>query len=340
MKNKNLLYGIGAVILIIIIVISFNYWQKGTPSYSFKQLQSAFNNHDTEKFNKYFDTDQIFESYFKRNSAKIIDQIKLTSDSEFAKEFQIAQVNSSATTSKQSFEQQIYDNVSGKIIRNEDSSEYKGFLSIFLNSKPKFNVNDKVATANVLFENYTFNNPDNYPVYNFKVIFKQQDDGFWKITDIQGYEDYTTGIDDYIREKDLKITLGNLINGYISDGEKPTLTNDNWRKVLKNYSNKIGGASFLPEDPIASYSDKNKYQFTIINADSLKNYSYVLRAKFSTIDNTVFKRNAFLNLSYSDTYKRLGNGDIKNVLSLDCTAPAYCYSGWGLDSDWQKVLTK
>lgn len=338
-KLKIIMLLLAVLILCTATYFIYQYYQKGTPYYSFKQLQSAYNDHDTEKFNKYYDQEQIFDNLSKRLSTKKINVINSSSDSELLKQILIGEVNNTTTISndKQSFEQEIYDTVTGKIKRNEDVVEYKGFLPIFLNSKPVFKVNGKIATTDILFDNYTYKNSKNYPVYEFKILLKQQDDRSWHITDIQGFEDYYGGyINDTVRLKDLT-TISALINQYLAAGEKPILTNDNWRQALKDYSNKIGGDSFLPEDPTVNYSDSNKYMFSIINADSLKTYSYILKAKFSSISNGVFKGNIFPNFSYSDAYKKLSKEN-NNVLGLDCNAPAYCYSVFGHDSEWFKLL--
>jgi len=338
MNKKNLIIGGGILSFLIIVILGFNYWQAGTPGYSFKQLQSAYNNNDTEKFKKYYDVDQVFDNFYKRVLAIAVNQIQNSSESSFEKQIEIAQANNTATSGKQSFEKQIYDAVSGKTKVSADTNEFKGFLSIFLNSKPTFKVSSNVATADILFDNYVFKNQNNYPIYKFKVILKQTDDRSWIIIDIQGYEDYTYGsLGDVSRLKDIS-TIIVLINKYINAGEKPILTNDNWRTVLKDYSNKIGGEAFLPEDPMSSYSDSNKYSFSIINADSLKTYSYIMKAKLSTIDNSSFKGTDYKNLSYVEIYNKLSNGNISNVLGLDCSVPAYCVASWGNDSEWAKLL--
>lgn len=342
MTKRTLIIGIVSVLFVVILIFaiffSYTYWVKGTPAYSFQQMQSAFKNHDTSAFNKYFDANSVFNNYWPRlkiQFSEAINQDQSTTD--FSKQLAIATFNNSATTTEQGVENNIYEEVLGKPRSNSNEIRSSALDSIFT-SKLVFTVkNNGVATADFTHENYAYKNPQNYPVYKLKIIMQQQGDRTWKVTDIQGFEDIMgSTISDVTRQTDA-YTIGDLVSKYIKDSSTPILDSNNWRTVLTDYANRKGQNINLPEDPLISYSDANKYVFATANADSLKKYTYLVRVKMSTLDNDIFKSSAYNDLNYVDFISKISGGN-NMILGVDCSRPAFCYLGWGLDSSWQKIL--
>ncbi|HVZ11360.1 MAG TPA: hypothetical protein VG941_03040 [Candidatus Paceibacterota bacterium] len=71
LKNKFVLIGIGAVILLIAVGLGGYYWWTGTPEYSLGQLKKAMDTHNPELGLKYVDTDAVFESFWTEFKDKI-----------------------------------------------------------------------------------------------------------------------------------------------------------------------------------------------------------------------------------------------------------------------------
>ena len=343
MKKKSVvIIVIIAIVILCIAFFSYNYWKQGTPEYSFQQAQKAFSNHDTITFSQYFDSSEVFGNYWTRlieQNTKAISED--TSSSQFQKAIDITNLNNSSSTQKTAFANDIYNDVTGKNYVNQPGEYVQFPMKGILTSNLQFiKVNNGVAYANFIYQNYGAKNPQNYPVYNLKVMMTQQSDRHWKVTDIQGYEDANNyAVMDVVREQDIQ-TIGNLINQYIDDSKQPILDANNWRPVLGNYA-LTKGQTLLPEDPVALYSDANKYVFAISNADSLQNYTYIIRAKLGTITDGAFQTITNINntnLTYLQLLEKISGGT-NSILGVDCSPPAYCYMSFGNGSSWLKLLS-
>jgi len=339
-------YWWAAIVMLLVLAgigyYTYVYWQEGTPEYSFKEMQLAYKDHDTNEFDRYFNTDSVFNNVWPRLVA--IDSgyiLKDNTESALEQQINIDEVESHATTTQAALENEVYDKVLGKAdVDANNSAEYaRGFLTDVLGSTSTFTIQDGVASMNVVYENYAVQNAQNYPVYDFKIIMTQQKDRHWEVTDIQGLEDdYVGEVSDLQRIDDMS-TIGALVNKYLTAGQQPLLDNANWRSELSSYALSQDQTTSLPEDPLASYSDSNKYAFAISNADSSTTYEYVIRAKLSTISSSAFQGQYFADLSYTDAIKKLSGGN-NILLGIDCNAPAYCYLGWGNDTDWSKSFNQ
>jgi len=204
-----------------------------------------------------------------------------------------------------------------------------------VSSHPNFvTSNSGIAIADFIYRDYAVKNNQNYPIYKFKIIMKQQGDRHWEINDIQGIEDvWSAPLANIIRINDTT-SISSWINEYLGD-KNPNITTSNWKEVLSNYLLQKRKTDAIPEDPLSG----NVYTFAIKNGNSLKNFSYVIRVNLSTIDNNTFKGVVYKDLSMADVIAKISDKD-NNILGIDCTPPAYCYVSWGNESDWKQKLNK
>jgi hypothetical protein len=325
------------IIIVIIVVIAvlgyfgYEYWYQGTPQYSFAQMQQAMKNHDTAEFNEYFNTDSVFNNMWPRARSEYATYYA-HSESTFQQSIDLATLDNQSSTNKQEFETQIYDYVTGKGGGSE--SEVKQSFFQQMGSNPSFSVNAGTATFNFIYENYTSQNPQNYPIYKLTVVM-QPNGHRWEVTDIQGVEDlFTTTLADTIRLNAIQSVIPGLANAYIIAGQQPYLTNNNWQTVLASYGVQQGATTTFPEDPLSSYG--NAYSFAILNGNSLKNFEYVVKANLATVTD-MSNPNAWNGLTYGQLLKDLSGGT-NMVLGIDCNPPAYCQFYWGNDSTWAQTL--
>lgn len=309
----------------------YQHQKKGTPQYSMQQLRIAMKDKDFEVFKQYFDFTSIESNFLPRLNAKYT-QYSPAQENPWADQNNASQL-------KANFESGYYMSLTGRFSSNDVQSTgiKTGILTGFLDSNPTFKITAGVATAKYVYRNYASANSQNYPTYNFTFVL-QQTGGAWKIVDIQGIED-TIGSygDDQQRLADIQ-TIGTAVNAYLDKKSLPSLDVQNWRSVLaRNYQTEQGTNNVLPEDPLSAYG--NKYSFAIQDASSSDRHEYVIKSNLSALSNNVFSSIAYNGMTIVQVINKISKGT-GVVLGLDCRAPAYCYLGWGVGSDWQKLLTK
>lgn len=333
-KKVIIVLAIAIVLLATVAYFGYQYWLRGTPQYSFAQMQLAAKDHDTTTFNKYFDAGSIFDNLWPRARSVYATYLSQSSVSALQRSIAMATFDNQSSTSKQSFETATYDYVIGKSSNNSQSETSKSIFDV-MGNKPAFSVNNGTATFSFTYENYGSKNPQNYPVYKFNVVMQQQDDRHWKVVDIQGMEDrvYTTA--DAIRLNAVGMIIADLVHSYVTTEQRPYLDDNNWQTVLANYAAEQRAMTTFPTDPLSSYG--NAYTFAITNADSSTTYEYIIKANLSTITSPAFQSVSYSGFGYNDIIKKISNEN-NIVLNLDCNSPAFCYPGFGSDSAWAKLL--
>lgn len=335
-KIITILCSIGVVILIAVVAyFCYEYWQQGMPQYSFAQMQMAAKSHNTTMFDKYFNTDAIFDNVWPRLQSEYVDYFAQSGESALQQSVDVATLGNQSSTIQQELETDVYDYVLGKSNTDQQSEYKEGYLSAILQAKPSFTVQDGIASFGLTYADYGNQNPQNYPVYKITVIMQQQSDRHWEVTDIQGLEDiFSDNLADAIRLNAIQTIIPNLANGYLVTGQQPYLTNDNWQTVLAGYAVQRGATTTLPQDPLNSYG--NIYEFAISSGGSLKDYEYVVKANLATV--TDISQASWNGLTYSEILKDLSSGS-NMILGIDCNPPAYCQLGWGTDSSWAQILS-
>ncbi len=333
MKKYIIIASVLTAVLVGVACWGYQYWLKGSPQYSFRQISAAFQNHDTSLFEKYYDSDSVFENEWLRAKTKYLSYA--SAQSNLVSAAAAAVIDNQKDSEKNVAKLATYNAVLGKITKDSaQNSEYKvGSVAAILGGSPRFTIQDSgVATADITYENYANKNPANYPIYKFKIIMQRQPDRRWRVTDIQGMEDArTAALDDAVRTDDLT-AIGILVDRYIASRKQPSLTSENWREVLNSFAAEEGGRP-IPSDPLASYG--NSYELAIQNGGSIENYVYLVKAKLSTMDNQslTWPTGNWTNSYYHDYVRAFSSGN-SLILGHDCSVPSLCYFGWGVNSSW------
>jgi hypothetical protein len=173
MKNKKLLLSALAVVLLILIgcgALGYEYWVQGTPEYSLSQLNEAITQHDSTTALEYLNTGAIWSNFWPRfeslySSVNGTDSLS----SSFA-------LNLIASSTEQEFDTSIYQGITG-----EATTSSPALLIVSSLSGKKFMIHNNVATVAM-----TLNvQAGSFPII---VVFQQQSNRTWQITDMQGLE--------------------------------------------------------------------------------------------------------------------------------------------------------
>ena len=316
--SMNKKYIIALVIIIAVITITggyflYKYWQKGTPEYSFRQLQTAIKNKDANSVDKFFDVNSVIDNNFPRVKSRELDYFK----------YDIYLLNYGGEEKyKNTFKNAIYETVRGNVGKKPGNIPAL-FAQLEQLKKPIFVLRDETAILQYKYQR----TPDELK-YQFDFVFRKQSDRTWRITDIQGLEDLlTSNIADEIRVKDLETVAGilnlhtNTLNLKWNDSHPDDFKSsypaaENYEQLVKflldDYEN-TNWAESLSNDPLSRYG--NTYFYAVDNKSNPK--SYVLKA-IMDIGNTMNLATVAEKLHFSNI---LIEGD---YYGLNCHKPAYC----------------
>lgn len=265
----NKIYFLIMILVIVGILIGgyfgYRYWQKGTPIYSFNQLKLAVQDHDSNFADNFIDADSIANNFWPRYKSKFMssDESGLTS----------TLIDTQEKSVKDEFKNALYEFIKGSVDKSAPLA--KIFDQLFSIKKPVFIIRSNIATIQT-----SYRASGNTPVYQLDFIFKKQHDRIWKMTDIQGLENFLlkTKVSAEMKSRDdIRIAyLGQIRSGlelYLDDH--------------KEYPNSLSALVpvyliNVPNDPLDSAAYKYAY-----SVSSNKISHYHLGASFENTQNTV-----------------------------------------------------
>jgi hypothetical protein len=172
MKNKKWFpLGILAIVLLVGAggVWTYQYWKEGTPEYSLVQLDQAIAQHNSTIALQYLNTGSIWNNFLPRFES-------LYSSSNNSNPFLNIALSLAASSTQQTLNTDVYESITG------ESTTTPPILSIVKGLSGKtFVIHGSVATVATSIEVAS----SSFPII---VVFEQESNRSWQITDIQGLE--------------------------------------------------------------------------------------------------------------------------------------------------------
>jgi hypothetical protein len=285
--------------IIFIIVAGFcgyyfynNYQYKGSVEYSVSQLAVAFNSQNTVLIAQYFDVNSVVDNFWNGYEGELssysADQNALTSTA-------IGDQENTTKSSMLNGWQQMFNS------KTSNETIYYSLIEKFFADQTPFVINGNTASKKIGYL------VDGGVMYVFTFILTQQSDRTWKITDIQGMDDYFTRYyADNTRVSDLQ-AIQSLLAAYQEDNHTlPTpdslnidLTNTQFDIKYQLSQSSVGA---ILQDPLSVYG--NKYIYAVDNENNPK--YFVIEAKI-THDNTTLAAQS----EYTTT-----------IFGVDCSFPS------------------
>jgi hypothetical protein len=177
-KRRRIYLLAGAIVVVLLLlggisVYAYQYWQRGTPQYSVRQLEKAIAAHDTNAANQYIDEVGIWSNLWPRFETAM-------SAANNYNPLVTAVINGQKDAMQSVFQTGVYN-----AIRSQNGTPYPLLDLLAKLASAKITVQGTTALADLTY----INNGASYPV---TIVLTQQPDRTWKITDIQGMENAMT----------------------------------------------------------------------------------------------------------------------------------------------------